>query len=110
MSFTEQIQALKDGETLSGRIYDITDVPGGWIFAHKEFKQLIFVPIPGINKDEVNIWSQRPINGDGSITVVDGNVYEHNCGWCNGTGKKDNTVCPHCNGQGKFEYAVSISK
>ena len=55
MTFAEQIQAMKDGETLSGKIYDITNVPGGWIFAHKEFKQLIFVPIPGINSDIINV-------------------------------------------------------
>jgi len=42
------LKEMNDGDTVTFRQWEITKVPGGWIFKHNVNGQLVFIPIPGM--------------------------------------------------------------
>lgn len=42
------LEDLDTGETVQFGQWNITRVPGGWIFEHCLTQQMVFVPLPGL--------------------------------------------------------------
>jgi len=57
-SYEQKLKDLEVGQSTDGGKFKVFRVPGGWIYEHRESKNLCFVPIPGIEADTINI------NGD----------------------------------------------
>jgi hypothetical protein len=59
--YEQRLEDMECGDSIEGSSWQVTRVPGGWIYHHKLAGSSVYVPMPGMMQDEINLYSQSPI-------------------------------------------------